>query len=72
MTTIKVAKVNRQSEAKKPVFKVGQKIRVKKTGALGKVISSYRAPNGVWLTVEFGDKKKSIPRNVRPSAVEKV
>ena len=72
MTTTKVAKVNRQSEAKKPAFKVGQKIRVKKTGAVGKIIDFKQASNGLWLITDFGDKKKSVHRNVRPSAVEKV
>jgi hypothetical protein len=56
----------------KPVFKFGQKIRVKKTGAIGKIVASDYAANGIWLTVEFGDKKKSIIRKVRPGAVEKV
>jgi hypothetical protein len=54
------------------VFKLGQKIRVKKTGAVGKIVAADHATNGIWLTVEFGDKKKSIIRKVRPSAVEKV
>ncbi len=54
------------------VFKLGQKIRVKKTGATGKVAGSHHAANGIWLTVDFGDKKKPIIRKVRPSAVEKV
>jgi hypothetical protein len=54
------------------VFKLGQKIRVKKTGATGKIVAADHATNGIWLTVEFGDKKKSILRKVRPSAVEKV
>lgn len=53
-------------------FKLGQKIRVKKTGAVGKIVGSHHATNGIWLTVEFGDKKKSIVRKVRPGAVEKV
>ena len=52
-------------------FKLGQKIRVKKTGAAGKIVAVNHAANGIWLTVEFGDKKKSIVRKVRPSAVEK-
>jgi hypothetical protein len=53
-------------------FKLGQKIRVIKTGTLGKIAGSHHAINGIWLTVEFGDKEKSIVRKVRPSAVEKV
>jgi hypothetical protein len=56
----------------KPAFKIGQKIRVKKTGAIGKLIDFKQASNGLWLITDFGDKKQSMLRNVRPSAVEKV
>lgn len=57
--------------AKQPVFKVGAKIRVKKTGAVGKVLALAPRANGMWLNVDFGDKKKPVLRFVRPGAVEK-
>ena len=56
----------------KPAFKIGQKIRVKKTGAIGKLIDFKQASNGLWLITDCGDKKQSMLRTVRPSAVEKV
>ena len=62
----------KKTTAKKPVYKLGQKIRVKKTGAVGKINELAYRSNGLWLGVEFGDKKKSVFRYVRPGAVEKV
>ena len=61
----------KKTTVKKPVYKAGQKIRVKKTGAVGKIIELAERKNGLWLFVNFGDKKKSVNRFVRPGAVEK-
>lgn len=60
-----------KTTVKKPVYKLGQKIRVKKTGAVGKINELAYRNNGLWLGVEFGNKKKSVFRYVRPGAVEK-
>ena len=59
--------------AKKQVcFKVGQKVRVIKTGAVGKITEVRDSTWGQWLDVNFGDAKNPLPRSVRPSTVEKV
>jgi hypothetical protein len=56
--------------AKKPVFKEGQKVTHAKFGT-GKIKAVRVLGNGTWLSVDFGDKKTSRVKSVRPGTVVK-
>jgi len=56
--------------ATKPTFKLGQKVSHSAHGT-GKIEMIDHAANGVWLAVNFGDKRKPSVKKVRPATVSK-
>jgi hypothetical protein len=54
-----------------PVLKAGQKVTHEKHG-VGKIIAVKQAANGLWLKIDFGNKKNPNVKNVRPRTVTKV
>lgn len=55
---------------KKPTFKEGQKVTHAKFGT-GKIKLVRTLANGIWLTVDFGDKKTTRLKSVRPGTLVK-
>ncbi len=53
-----------------PTYKPGQKVRHAAFGA-GKVVEIKPTARGIWLAVDFGDRKAPSIKSVRPGTVAK-